>query len=361
MDLARIRPRVPAKRPGPMRIRENPEGPLRAFPGTTFSVNSGPPRVYTRRPRVTVKTGPNPVSGREQLYGKNNDLKRSNQMKGGIALCLAACAAALPFAAMAGSPSGARTISAVQPAWTIGDWWTVESQRFDHGENRAGAAPGWLEKETWRFSVDATNPVDGVPCYEVSVKPEGKNQCPYWFVYSFRKSDLLVMRRELHQPPAGKTGRAASAPVVVSSYAADDQAPFVPDDFPNLPITTPHFAGDATNSYTAPALPKNGQPRAGLAPTCSRSTAGSLTQTFHPGEYMDFVPAAGMNLPATSSGVITLAASGDKFERQSWDRNHPWHLYSEKWDSGELVRKSWLLDSGHAGSSPTAPQSGGAR
>ena len=148
-------------------------------------------------------------------------------MKERIALCLMACAMAVPFAAMAGPPNAA-TLSAIQPTWTIGDWWTVESQRYDHGENRAGVTPGWLDKETWKFSVDATNSADGVPCYEVSVKPEGNNRCPYWFIYSFRKSDLLVMRRELHQPSSGKTGRPASAPVVVSKLRRGRPDAFYP-------------------------------------------------------------------------------------------------------------------------------------
>ncbi len=260
--------------------------------------------------------------------------------------------AALPLAAAAGSPSTPATLATCRPQWSVGDWWTVDSQRYDRGENRPGATPAWLEKETWKFSVDATNVVDGEACYEVSIKPEGQNRCPYWFVCSFRMRDLLVMRRELHQPGLAKSGRAASAPVVESNFSKDDETPFVPDDFPNLPLTVPHFAGAATNAYRA-ASPA---PRTGTTRKSPRSVSASTTQAFRPGEKMTFTALPGAksmsSASAVKSGVIVLSTSADKFERQSWDNAHPWPIYAEKWEFNELIRKSWLTDFGHSATQP---------
>ncbi len=227
-----------------------------------------------------------------------------------------ACISALPMVAAAGAFPA--TISACKPAWAVGDWWTVDSQRFDRGENLPGATPHWLDRETWRFSVDATNSIDGQPCYEVSVTPGTNNLCPYWFVYSFRMSDLLVLQRELHQPMLEKTGRGTSAPVIISSYSKDDQTPLVPSDFPNLPMTVPHFAGGQTNSYRS---------------TGPRTFSGSLTQTFQQ--------------DGKATGVIVITPSAERYYRQNWDGQHPWHTYAEKWEFGDLVHKSWLTDSGH--------------
>jgi hypothetical protein len=275
------------------------------------------------------------------------------------------CSAALPLLAMAGSPSTPMTLSNCRPKWAVGDWWIVESQRYDRGENRAGATPGWLEKENWRFSVDRTNSIEGEPCYEVSVKPQGQNLCPYSFVYSFRISDLLVMRRELRQPSLGKTGRGSSAPIVESNYSKDEEMPFLQPDFPNLPLAGPHFAGGATNSYRATAFSqRNPQPNAGATPKCSRLFTGSLNQSFQPGAKLAFESSPGAKSFApqsnSKSGVVVLAPSTDKFERQSWDSARPWSVYSEKWEFGELVRKSWLTDYGHTDSATTA-QPGGAK
>lgn len=280
-----------------------------------------------------------------------------------------ACGAALPLITMAGPLPSATTLSACRPTWSVGDWWTVDSQTYDRGENRGGATPGWLEPESWRFSVDGTNSVDGEACYQVSVKPQGQNRCPYWFDFSFRMSDLLVMRQELHQPAFGKTARAASAPVVESNYSKDEPTPFAPSDFPNLPVTVPHFAGGMTNAYRASTFSRgNGLPRAGGAPKCSRSSTASMTQAFHAGAKMSFAPPAGAKsfaAPAGSgiaskSGVITVAPSADKFERQNWDHMRPWHIYAEKWEFGDLVRKSWLSDYGHTDPVAT-PTQGGAK
>ena len=70
--------------------------------------------------------------------------------------------------------------------------------------------------------------------YQVSIQPKDGNRCPYSFMCWFRTSDLLVMRRELRQPTATRTGRPFSGPVVQANYAKDEAMPFMPADFPNL-------------------------------------------------------------------------------------------------------------------------------
>ncbi len=287
-------------------------------------------------------------------------------MKARKLIALMLCCEALPLLATTGSPTASSALAGCRPSWTIGDWWTVDSQRYDHGENRAGGTPAWLDKETWKFSVDATNTVDGEACYQVSVKPGDQNRCPYWFVYSFRMSDLLVMRQELHQPNSGKSGRVATAAVVESNYSKDEEMPFAPSDFPNLPVTVPQFAGAATNFYRASNFSFRNHPSATGTPRCSRSFTDSMTQAFHSGENMSpSLPAGAKSFAISSnsgagskSGLVTISPSADKFERQNWDNAHPWHLYAEKWEFGELVRKSWLSDYGHA---PVGTQNGGAK
>jgi len=123
------------------------------------------------------------------------------------------------------------------------------------GDKMPGAALGWLDKETWLFSVAATNSIAGEACYEVSIQPKERNRCPYWFSCWFRMSDLLVMRRDLHQPAATRTGRRFSAPVVQADYSKDEEMPFMPSDFPGLPLSIPHFSGGLTNVYSRPRCP----------------------------------------------------------------------------------------------------------
>jgi hypothetical protein len=258
----------------------------------------------------------------------------------------------------------------VRPTWRVGDWWIVESQVYDRGDKLPGATPGWLEKETWLFSVASTNALDGTACYEVAIQPRAGNRCPYWFTCWFRMSDLLVLRRELHQPEVTRTGRPFSARVVQANYSTDEAMPFMPSDFPSLPLTVPHFAGGLTNVYRAKVSAAGPAPALQGAPQLSaRSATATVTQTFQPDETME--PEEGMgsnraraaNSPSAPArfGVFVLAQSEKKYERQSWNSNFPWQVYGEKWESGLLVRRSRLLDCGSAADSPAGQPAGGGR
>jgi hypothetical protein len=266
---------------------------------------------------------------------------------------------------MAGSPALADAVPSVRPTWAIGDWWVVRSQVYDRGDKKAGAVPGWLAEETWLFSVLSTNSIDGEACYQVSIQPKDQNPCPYRFSCWFRMSDLLVLRRELLQPEATRTGRPFSTPVVQVNYSRDEEGPFVASDFPSLPLTMPHFAGGMTNVYRAKAYPA---PRE-AAPRAARSAAGSVTQAFHPNETMANESPVGstglMTAPAAGtpgkSGVFVLSQSAERFERQSWNSSLPWHLYGERWEGGLLVRRSCLADHGHATGSPVEAPAGGGK
>jgi hypothetical protein len=286
---------------------------------------------------------------------------------GCVLLLLCAMAACSTVAA---SPLSTETVSGLRPKWAVGDWWVVESQVYDHGDKEPGATPGWLDKEAWLFSVIATNAIDGEPCYEVSIKPGDGNRCPYWFSCWFRVSDLLVMRRGLHQPLATRTGRPFAGPVAQVDYSKDEASPFMPTDFPSLPLTTPHFAGGQTNRYAASPTSvssfSGAQPHQRKSP---RSLSGSLTQAFHPNESMghedSFQPGAGIP-PSSSgakskSGVIILTQSAGKGERQSWRDDLPWHVYGERYERGVVVRKSWLAGHGHGDGGPANPVKGGAK
>jgi hypothetical protein len=262
------------------------------------------------------------------------------------------------------------TVASLRPTWTIGDWWVVESQVYDRGEKRADAVPGWVDKEAWLFRAMATNAIAGESCYELSIRPGAGNRCPYWFSCWFRVSDLLVMRRQLHQPTATRTGRPFSVSAVQTDYAIDYESPFVPSDFPNLPLTMPHFAGGQTNHYVPKPAPIRGvSPLPAASRKSPRSLGGSVTQTFHPNQGMEQerakLPDASTlpKFPETGGrfGVIVLDLSGDKYERQSWHRDLPWHVYGEKCEHGVTVRRSWLAALGHATSGPASPAPGGAQ
>jgi len=280
------------------------------------------------------------------------------------------CFVSAALLAIAGSPVLADTASSVRPTWTVGDWWVVESQVYDRGDRKPGAAPGWLEKEAWLFTVEATNAIDGKSCYQVSIKPKQPNRCPYWFTCWFRMSDLLVLRRELHQPDTTRTGRPFSGPVVQANYSSDEESPFMPADFPNLPLTVPHFAGEATNVYAARTSPApSGAAPSGAARNSSRSLARVVTQTFRPNERLehDTTLTSAVAMPANpiggkgQFGVLVLAQSADKYERQTWHSALPWQVYAENWECGQMIRRSWLAGSGHATGAPVDSPAGGGR
>ena len=276
-------------------------------------------------------------------------------MKVGNLTLLFVCCAQLALASPAAGPA------AYRPKWAVGDWWTVDSQIYDRAENLPGGTPHWLEIETWKFAVDATNSVDGQPCYEVSVRPTGQNRCPYWFSYFFRESDLLVMRRQLHQPGIGKSSRAPSEPTVETTFSKDEEVPFVQADFPNLPVAIPHFGGTISNAYRQTSTAAKHLDRAANSQAHSRLFAGAVNQTFDANAQLQKNPPAGRrsakvvavnNTP--NSGVIKISLSNDKQEKQEWNAKLPWPAYAEKWEFGELVRKSWLTDFGHSDAANTA-------
>ena len=276
----------------------------------------------------------------------------------------------MTLSAVAASSPSTGTVPSLRPAWAVGDWWVVTSQVYDHGDKKPGAVPGWLDKEPWHFSVVATNAIDGEACYEVSIKPGDGNRCPYWFSCWFRMADLLVMCRELHQPKATRTGRPFSALVVQADYSKNDESPFIPSDFPNLPMTTPHFAGRLTNSYAAKAAPVGpGSVAQGTSRKSARSFTGFASQSFHPHETMPYESAlragaaSALNSKGASStsGLFVVAQSSDGYERQNWHSELPWHVYAEKCEHGVAVRRSWLADHGHAAGAPVDLVQGGGK
>ena len=285
------------------------------------------------------------------------------------AILLLSCGCTGLLAAAGASPTSG-TVPSVRPNWTVGDWWVVESQTYDHGDRKPGATPGWTDKETWQFSVVTTNAIDGEDCYQVSIQPKEGNHCPYWFSCWFRMSDLLVLRREMHQPAATRTGRPFPVAAVQANYSKDEEMPFMPSDFPGLPLTTPHFSGGSSNVYGAkiPVARQSSSPTGTLRKSL-RSSTGRLTQSFHQNEQMEHEQHLAPNLARTAAlsgapervGVIVLAQSAERYERQNWSSHLPWHAYGEKWEGSQLVRKSWLADWGHSSGSPAEPTAGGAK
>jgi len=243
------------------------------------------------------------------------------------------------------------------PSWTIGDWWTVDSQLYNRGGKVAGDTPHWLPKVTWLFSVVSTNSIEDQPCYQVMVRTKDSNSCPYWFYYWLRMSDFLVMCRELHQPTFIGTGHRVMPPIVKQDYSKDSIMPFVPYDFPSLPMCVPIFAGGTNNVYRI-------QPRSSEVPQKSQRTvkwptrtySATVIQTFSPGEKLqDKSMALSSTIAAVyaagavrNTGLYTLTYATNKYERQAWSVGLPWHVYTERSENGETIKKCWLLDYGHA-------------
>ena len=60
-------------------------------------------------------------------------------------------------------------------------------------------------------------------------------------------------------------------------------------------------------------------------------------------------------------GVVVLAQSAERYERQHWNKALPWQTYGEKWEGGQMVTRNWLAGNGHLTDAPADHTQGGGK
>lgn len=237
------------------------------------------------------------------------------------------------------------------PAWTIGDWWVVKSQRYDLGdvvdEERQ---PRWLPLQTWRFEVETQETITDQAYFVVTIRPVEGNPCPYGFRYWFRTSDRYVGRYEVSpvQSSALRT-KHSGASVVRKQFDPERTTPFLTTQFPMLPLTMPVFAASgearstAVENKTIPAqTPVYTGPEFEIRQEIQQMEVQSIAAKAHP-EFLGFVG----NIPQSGNMYITLQASDSIQVRQHWNPRFPWCIYGERLEHATLTQRYWLVTYGH--------------
>ncbi len=232
------------------------------------------------------------------------------------------------------------------PTWFVGNWWIVKSQVYDSGKIVAGATPGWLPPQTWRFDVEKQDSIANQSYFVVAIHPVEDNPCPYWFRYWFRVSDRYVGRYELHHPKTtSRTTKSLGPSVVRKNFSPDDAAPFFTTKFPALPLTVPLF-GIAGNRTTFAAKESTAQ---AVTSTYTRPEFETIqeiqnidAETLSKKANQDFLK----SLDGISNGgntLITIQTKSFLKEVQHWDPELPWCVYGERTENSIVSRRYWLV------------------
>lgn len=253
-------------------------------------------------------------------------------------------------------PSGWVNAQEVQPpAWSVGDWWIVKSQRYDLGEIvDEERQPRWLPLQTWRFEVENQETIADQGYFVVDIRPVEDNPCPYRFRYWFRRSDRYVGRYDMLPLKSASITRTqkSDSSVVRKRFDPNKTTPFLTTKFPMLPLTMPVFttfgetfsplAEDMTirsqtsASYTGPEFD--------IIQEVRNVDVQSLAEKAHPA-FLGFIG----NLPQSGNVYITLQASPSIQETQHWNPRFPWCMYGERLEHGTLIQRYWLITYGHEG------------
>lgn len=249
-------------------------------------------------------------------------------------------------------PSGFLSAQELKPpVWSVGDWWIVKSQVYDSGKIVAGAKPGWLPTQTWRFYVEEQNSIDQQPYFVVAIRPVEDNPCPYWFRYWFRVSDRYVGRYELYHPDtfSKTTTRNMSPSVVRKNFAPDAAVPFLTSKFPALPVTVPLFAIDRektsavargntirsdTSAYTSIEFETIQEIKEIDAKTVSEKTNPIFLGNIG-------------NISTDGNTLITIRTKSSLKEEQYWNPQLPWCIYGERVENSIASRRYWLVEVGN--------------
>ncbi|GAK55056.1 hypothetical protein U27_01887 [Candidatus Vecturithrix granuli] len=255
------------------------------------------------------------------------------------------------FLCILGDPSGVLHAQEIEPpAWAVGDWWVVKTQRYDSGGIiRKDTPPRWLPPQAWRFDVEQQESIAGQPYFVVAVRPIEDNPCPYWFRYWFRQSDRYIARYELHQLKSSTANtRNLASSVVRKDFDPAGTTPFLTTTFPTLPLAVPVFAVESENSETfaneqsiSSTAPAYASPEFEMLQEVQSIAVKSLTEKAHP----DFLGLVG-NIPQEGNVFITISTTIALQEKQHWNPQFPWCIYGESVENSEITRRYWLVKMG---------------
>lgn len=235
-----------------------------------------------------------------------------------------------------GLAAGQSLTSYEPPAWSVGDWWTVQSQVYDEGKIVRGAKPGWRSPQTWRFQVEKMDKLADQDYYVVSITPGKGNSCPYSFRYWFRVSDRFVGRRELlHPTPAASKPRVIGPPAVAGDFYDQPAAPHFSEDFPSLPATFPLFG--ATAKTMALGI-------TGAEPVAQKTEEVPLATMMEKASPQ--LKAKNQNSLAQGNLLMTITKPDNVKESQYWNQGLPFPVYGERVDNTYTSRRYWLVDAG---------------
>ncbi len=235
------------------------------------------------------------------------------------------------------------------PAWSVGDWWILNSQVYDAGVIVPGAEPRWLPPQVWHFQVEGRELLENQTYFVVAIRPRDGNPSPYWFRFWFRESDRYVGRYELHhpEPPVGKRMRNLDAAAVRKNFDPNHSLPFLTSKLPALPLTFPVFAdvrqiaSRGVQERQARSVPA---PFIGPEFELSQEIQSVDTTVFAekvPGD----VELPGMG-PAEQTVLITIRTTTAVIEEQYWNPQQPWCVYGQRLENSIVTRRYWLVEAG---------------
>jgi hypothetical protein len=233
--------------------------------------------------------------------------------------------------------AGSQAIPSLSPpAWSVGDWWTVQCQVYDLGKIVKGSQPGWRPSQAWRFQVDKIEPLADQDYYVVSITPLQDNSCPYSFRYWFRVSDRFIGRQELINPtPIPSKPKKIGPPTVTRDFFNGPAAPFLTDEFPTLPVSMPLF--NVTRESMAFA-PGSGEQR---SQKIEEVSLPALMQKANP----ELLAKSEKSLSQRNLR-ITLDKASNVSESQYWNTGLPFPVYGERFDQTYTSRRYWLVEVG---------------
>lgn len=225
------------------------------------------------------------------------------------------------------------------PSWSVGDWWKVDCQVNDASPMMPGLKPGWRPKQSWLFSVEKEEELNGQPHFVVTVKPIEDNSCPYSFRYFLRNPDLYVSRFDLIHPDSSR-GRQFKEKTVTKTFTGAPAAPYAAPSFPTLPMVVPIFGTLNTESAGASA----GHPAA-------FGTTSQTVEKISPAAIMNKAEAAlvdsvGEYRLEGEATLVRITRGTAATDSQYWSAKLPWCVYGEQQEGQDLTRRYWLTETG---------------
>ncbi len=240
------------------------------------------------------------------------------------------------------------------PAWSEGQWWIMECQRYDFGDVVAGSISGVTPIQTWKFEVVDQKNIGKIPHYIVSIRPINENACPYWFRIWFRQSDRFVSRYELHHTTQNKDKNKNMTPKVVYRNFSD-QRPFLSNEFPALPLTTPLFDLPSEKEFV---IAEKNQSRTIIPGRHKKNQFRNqsrkiIMQNVKTATEKNVAKVARFKDSKKSRSYlrednlqISMKSNKNAEISQIWNKNVPWCVYGKKSRQGKTLREYWLVEFG---------------